>query len=287
MTPPPSARSSGVVVAICSAVDACQHAVGQDVVGRDERGEVGDAQPPRPCPCPGSAAGGCRPRSVGQRERPRPREVDQAAQSRPPGGGHETVGVQHQQLRRVDLLHHETRRRRVGRRGCHHLPPAAVVGREPAGWRWASLAEQQPVDPPGGVETAAVPAHLTLGEFAVGPGNLRSRGNLVRHRVVAGSAPWPMAAVRSRSVRMPTRCWPPKTGKVPTWCQFMRSAASSRASFAWAVNSSCCCRSEILLVPPFLVAWYRSRVPSTRISRAAGLPAAAVRSGGPAIARPS
>jgi hypothetical protein len=79
----------------------------------------------------------------------------------------------------------------------------------------------------------------------------------------------------------------PKTGKVPTWCQFMRSAASSRASFAWAVNSSCCCRSEILLVPPFLVAWYRSRAPSTRISRAAGLPAAAVRSGGPAIARPS
>jgi hypothetical protein len=281
MTPPPSARSSGVVVAICSAADACQHAVGQDVVGPDERGEVGDAQPPRPCPCPGSAAGGCRPRSVGQRERPRPREVDQAAQSRPPGGGHETVGVQHQQLRRVDLLHHETRRRRVGRRGCHHLPPAAVVGREPAGWRWASLAEQQPVDPLGGVETAAVPAHLTLGEFAVGPGNLRSRGNLVRHRgrrrvraLADGGGEVPFGEDADQMLA-------PKTGKVPTWCQFMRSAASSRPSSAWAVNSSYCCRSETLLVPPFLVAWYRSRVPSTRISRAAGLPAAAVRSGGP------
>src|SRR4029453_6169421 len=34
MTPPPSARSSGVVVAICSPVDACQPAGGQDVVGR-------------------------------------------------------------------------------------------------------------------------------------------------------------------------------------------------------------------------------------------------------------
>ena len=208
MTPPPSARSSGVVVAIRSAVVACQHAVGQDVVGRDERGEVGDAQPPWPCHAPGSAAGGCRPR------RCRPTRTSTSTRSRPSRPvaparrRHETVGVQHQQLRRVDLLHHETRRRRVGRRGCHHLPPAAVEGREPAGWRWASLAEQQPVDPPGGVETAAVPAHLTLGEFAVGPGNLRSRGNLVRHRVVAGSAPRPMAAVKSRSVRMPTRCWP-------------------------------------------------------------------------------
>ena len=239
MTPPPSARSSGVVVAICSAVDACQHAVGQDVVGRDERGEVGDAQPPRPCPCPGSAAGGCCPR------RCRPTRTSTSTRSR----SSRPVAPARRRARncwsatpaaaRVDLLHHETRRRRVGRRGCHHLPPAAVKGREPAGWRWASLAEQQPVDPPGGVETAAVPAHLTLGEFAAGPGNLRSRGNLVRHRVVAGSAPWPMAAVRSRSVRMPTRCWPPKTGKVPTWCQFMRSAASSRVSSAWAVNSSC------------------------------------------------
>jgi hypothetical protein len=224
----------------------------------------------------------CRPR-----ERPRPREVDQAAQSRPPGGGHEAVGVQHQQLRRVDLLHHETRRRRVGRRGCHHLPPAAVVGREPAGWRWASLAEQQPVDPPGGVETAAVPAHLTLGEFAVGPGNLRSRGNLVRHRVVAGSAPWPMAAVRSRSVRMPTRCWPRRPERCRPGASSCGRPPRPGPPSAWAVNSSCCCRSEILLVPPFLVAWYRSRAPSTRISRAAGLPAAAVRSGGPAIARPS
>ena len=42
-----------------------------------------------------------------------------------------------------------------------------------------------------------------------------------------------------------------------------------------------------LIGASFLVAWYRSRAPSTRISRAAGLPAAAVRSGGPAIARPS
>jgi len=40
----------------------------------------------------------------------------------------------------------------------------------------------------------------------------------------------------------------PQSGKVPTWYQFMRSAASSTASFAWAVNSSCCWRSEILLV---------------------------------------
>ena len=137
----------------------------------------------------------------------------------------------------MDLLHHETRRRRVGRRGCHHLPPAAVEARERVGWRWASLAEQQPVDPPGGVETAAVPAHLTLGEFAVGPGNLRSQGHVVRHRgrcrvraLADGGGEVPFGEDADQMLA-------PKTGKVPTWCQFMRSAASSRASFAWAVTA--------------------------------------------------
>jgi hypothetical protein len=37
-------------------------------------------------------------------------------------------------------------------------------------------------------------------------------------------------------------------------------------------DGSCCCRSETLLMPPFLVAWYRSRAPSTRSSRAAVCP---------------
>ena len=237
MTPPPSARSSGVVVAICSAVDACQHAVGQDVVGRDERGEVGDAQPPRPCPCPGSAAGGCCPR------RCRPTRTSTSTRSRssrpvaPARRRARNCWSATPAARRVDLLHHETRRRRVGRRGCHHLPPAAVKGREPAGWRWASLAEQQPVDPPGVVEPAA-------GASPSDPRRVRCRA---REPPEPGqSSPTPgrrrVRALADGGGEVPLgedadQMLAPKTGKVPTWCQFMRSAASSRASSAWAVTA--------------------------------------------------
>src|SRR4029450_6974044 len=58
---------------------------------------------------------------------------------------------------------------------------------------------------------------------------------------------------------MPTRRWPSRTGRAPTWCQLIRSAATSRLSSAWAVNSSWCCRSETFIGASFVVARHRSQ----------------------------
>jgi len=208
MTPPPSAESSGVVEAICSAVDACQHAVGQDVVGRDERGEVGDAQPPRPCPCPGSAAGGCRPR------RCRPTRTSTSTRSR----SSRPVAPARRRARNCWSATPAAAaggpappRNQAAPGGPSRMPSPTASGRCRSGTSWVALGQF-------GRTAAGRPTGRCRNRRGASPSDPRrvrcrareppEPGNLVRHRVVAGSAPWPMAAVKSRSVRMPTRCWP-------------------------------------------------------------------------------
>ena len=117
--------------------DAREHAMRHDIVGRDQRSDVGGGQPPWPGPPPdpqqqaGAAVVG-----VSQGERPCP--VDRGAQPGPPGGGQMRGGVQDQQVGWVDVLDDEP--------GGVGWPvgdavadwPGAAAAREPGRWRWAS-----------------------------------------------------------------------------------------------------------------------------------------------------